>query len=52
LVRRPSSLAGLLRLANESERAASALAHFLDACLLRWEVGPLPELQKAEALAI
>jgi adenosylhomocysteine nucleosidase len=52
LIRRPGSLAGLLRLANESERAASALAHFLDAYLLHMEVGPTPELQKAEALAI
>jgi adenosylhomocysteine nucleosidase len=52
LIRRPASLAGLLRLANESERAASALAHFLDAYLLHMEVGPTPELAKAEVLAV
>ena len=52
LIRRPASLAGLLRLANESERAASALAHFLNAYLLHMEVGPTPELAKAEELAV
>jgi adenosylhomocysteine nucleosidase len=52
LIRRPSRLPGLLRLANESERAASALAHFLDAYLLHLEVGPTPELAKAEELAV
>jgi adenosylhomocysteine nucleosidase len=52
LMRRPGRLPGLLRLANESERAASALAHFLDAYLLQIEAGPWDELAKAEALAI
>ena len=52
LIRRPGRLPGLLRLANESEQAASALGHFLDAYLLRMEVGPTPELAKAEELAV
>lgn len=52
LVRRPGRLPGLLRLANESERAASTLAHFLDAYLQKIASGPSPELAKAEALAI
>jgi adenosylhomocysteine nucleosidase len=52
LVRSPGSLPGLLRLANESERAASALAHFLEAYLLQMEAGPFDESEKAEALAI
>lgn len=52
LIRRPGRLPGLLRLANESEQAASALAHFLDAYLLRMEVGPTPELATAKGLAV
>lgn len=52
LVRRPGRLPGLLRLANESERAASALARFLDAYLAKIASGPSPELARAEALAI
>jgi nucleoside phosphorylase len=52
LVRSPGRLPGLLRLANESERAASALAHFLEAYLQQMEAGPSDESEKAEALAI
>jgi adenosylhomocysteine nucleosidase len=52
LVRSPGRLPGLLKLANESERAATALAHFLDAYLQQTEAGPWDELAKAEALAI
>jgi adenosylhomocysteine nucleosidase len=52
LVRSPGRLPGLLRLANESERAASALAHFLEAYLQQIEAGPFDESEKAEALAI
>jgi adenosylhomocysteine nucleosidase len=52
LVRKPSRLPGLLRLANEIERAASALARFLEAYIQQIASGPSPELAKAEALAI
>jgi adenosylhomocysteine nucleosidase len=52
LVRSPGRLPGLLRLANESERAAYALANFLEAYLQRMEAGPFDESEKAEALAI
>jgi adenosylhomocysteine nucleosidase len=52
VVRRPSRVAGLMRLANESERAAAALARCLDAYIQQMASGPLPELAKAEALAI
>jgi adenosylhomocysteine nucleosidase len=52
VVRRPGRVAGLLRLANESERAASALAQFLEVYIQRVASGPSPEIAKAEALAI
>ncbi len=52
VVRRPGRVAGLIRLANESERAATALARCLDTCIQQMASGPLPELAKAEALAI
>jgi hypothetical protein len=52
LVRRPGRLPSLLRLANETERAASALAHFLEAYIHEIASGPSPELAKAEALAL
>jgi adenosylhomocysteine nucleosidase len=52
LVRSPGRLPGLLRLANESERAATSLAHFLDAYLLHMEAGPAPEFAKVEELAV
>ncbi len=52
LVRRPGRIAGLIRLANESERAAANLAKCLDAYIRQLALGPLPELAKAEALAV
>jgi adenosylhomocysteine nucleosidase len=52
VVRRPGRIAGLIRLANESERAAAALARCLDAYIQQMASGPLPELAKAEVLAI
>jgi adenosylhomocysteine nucleosidase len=52
VVRNPGRIAGLLRLANESEQAANALAQFLDAYIQRMASGPLSEIAKAEALAI
>jgi adenosylhomocysteine nucleosidase len=52
IVRSPGRLPGLLKLANESERAAYSLARFLDAYIQQIEAGPWDELAKAEALAI
>ncbi|HTW22915.1 MAG TPA: hypothetical protein VMD78_04910 [Candidatus Baltobacteraceae bacterium] len=52
LVARPHRIGGLIRLAHESERAAAALAGFLDAYVQRVTPSPLPEIAKAEALAI
>jgi hypothetical protein len=52
IVARPRRIGGLLRLAHESERAATALASFLDAYVQRLSLDPLPEIAKAEALAI
>src|ERR1700722_1864756 len=52
LIRLPGRLPGLLRLANKSDQASSALAHFLDAYLLHMEGGPTPELARAEELAV
>jgi len=52
LVVRPHRIGGLIRLAHESERAAAALAGFLDGYVQRVTPSPLPEIAKAEALAI
>jgi adenosylhomocysteine nucleosidase len=52
IVARPHRIRGLIRLAQESERAATALAGFLDAYVQRVTLGPSPEITKAEALAI
>ena len=52
VVRKPGRVAGLLRLANESERAADALARFLEAYIQQMASVPRPEIAKAEALAI
>jgi nucleoside phosphorylase len=52
IVARPHRIGGLIRLAQESERAATALAGFLDAYVQRVTLGPLPEIAKAEALAL
>jgi adenosylhomocysteine nucleosidase len=52
VVRRPGRILGLLRLANESERAAAALARFLEAYILGVELSPVTEIAKGEALAV
>ncbi len=52
IVTRPHRISGLIRLAHESERAAAALAGFLDAYVQRVTLDPLPEIAKAEALAL
>jgi adenosylhomocysteine nucleosidase len=52
VVRKPARIAGLLRLANESERAASALALFLDSYIQGLALGPLREISKTEALVV
>jgi len=49
---RPHRISGLIRLAHESDRAAAALAGFLDEYVQRVTLDPLPEIGKAEALAI
>jgi adenosylhomocysteine nucleosidase len=52
VMRKPGRIPGLLRLANESERAATALAQFLESYIQGIPAGPLPENAKAEALAV
>lgn len=52
IIKRPHRISGLIRLAHESERAAAALAGFLDAYVQRVTLDPLPEIAKAEALAL
>ncbi len=52
IVTRPHRIGGLIRLAHESERAAAALASFLDAYVQRVTLDPMPEIAKAEALAL
>jgi Phosphorylase superfamily len=52
IVARPHRISGMIRLAHESERAATALAGFLDAYVQRVTLDPLPEIAKAEALAL
>ena len=52
LARKPQRIAGLLRLANDSERAAGALATFLDGYIQSLSSQPLDEIAKAEALAV
>jgi adenosylhomocysteine nucleosidase len=52
VVRKPGRIAGLLRLANESERAAAALAHFLDNYVQGIASGSLRETEKAEAVVV
>lgn len=49
---RPHRISAVLRLAKESEKAARALAKFLDAYVQRVMLDPLPEIAKSEALAI
>jgi hypothetical protein len=52
VVLKPHRIAGLLRLASDSERAASALAAFLDEYIQQLPTQPLDENAKAEALAV
>ncbi|HEX4003805.1 MAG TPA: hypothetical protein VHX36_14230 [Candidatus Acidoferrales bacterium] len=52
LATRPQRIGGLIRLAQESERAATALATFLDEYVQRVTLDPLPEIAKAEAVSI
>jgi len=49
---RPHRIGGLLRLAHDSDKAAQALARFLDAYVQYISADPLTEIAKAEALAI
>ena len=49
---RPHRISGLLRLAHDSEKAARALAKFLDVYVQYISADPLTEIAKAEALAI
>lgn len=48
----PGRIPGLLRLAQHSEHAARALAHFLDSYLQLLGSGPLDEIAKADAIAL
>jgi nucleoside phosphorylase len=52
LARKPKRIPGLLRLANDSERAAGALATFLETYIQSLSSAPLHETAKAEALAV
>ncbi|MGC2331422.1 MAG: hypothetical protein WA581_08210 [Candidatus Acidiferrales bacterium] len=52
IVAQPHRIGGVIRLAHESERAAAALAGFLDAYVERVTLDPLPGIDKAEALAL
>ena len=52
LARKPQRIGALLRLANDSERAAGALATFLDAYIESLSSQPLDEFAKAESLAV
>ena len=52
LARKPKRIGGLLRLANDSERAAGALATFLEAYIQFLSSAPWHENAKAEALAV
>ena len=52
LLARPQRIGGLLRLADQSERAASALANFLDGYVQEISGDPLERIAKADAIAI
>jgi nucleoside phosphorylase len=52
IIARPHRISGLIRLKHESERAAATLAGFLDVYVQRVTLDPLPEIAKAEALAL
>lgn len=52
LAKKPQRIAGLLRLAIDSERAAVALAKFLDAYIESFSCQPLNEIAKSAAVAV
>jgi len=52
LLARPQRLGGLLKLAHQSERAASALVEFLDDYVQEISGDPLERIAKADAIAI
>jgi adenosylhomocysteine nucleosidase len=52
LAAKPHRIGGLLRLAHDSEKAAQALARFLDAYVRNISADPLTEIAKAEAIAL
>lgn len=49
---KPHRIVGLMRLAHDSEKAAQALARFLDAYIRDISADPLTEIAKAEAIAL
>jgi adenosylhomocysteine nucleosidase len=52
LAAHPGRIPGLIRLAQDSERAAGALAQFLDSYVIALGSGPLDEIAKADAIAL
>jgi nucleoside phosphorylase len=52
LVAHPSRIPGLLLLAQDTERAANALAQFLDSYILTVAASPLDEIAKADAIVL
>jgi len=52
LLAHPQRVGGLLRIARQSQRAASALAAFLDAYVQEISHDPLFEISKADAIAV
>jgi adenosylhomocysteine nucleosidase len=52
VVRQPGRIGGLIRLAQESGRAASLLARFLDSYVERVAAGPLPESRNLAVMAL
>jgi adenosylhomocysteine nucleosidase len=52
IARKPRRIIGLLRLANDSQRAAGALAMFLESYIQDLSSQPLDEIAKAEALVV
>jgi adenosylhomocysteine nucleosidase len=51
VVRQPSRLGGLIRLAQQSERSATSLARFLDSYVQVLAAGRLPEIARVEVVA-
>jgi adenosylhomocysteine nucleosidase len=52
LAAHPGRIPGLIRLAQDSERAAGALAQFLDSYVVALGACPLDEIAKADAIAL